>query len=100
MLNFIKKCTIFQYAIIAIIVLFLILKLILKLNEGTSCEKSIYYFNHSGQYVKADSQKFLIMFTGEVGNAWFTIKNIEYQTKDYYKKNETGIYNIEGECIL
>ena len=83
-----------------VIILFIAMQLTLKANDGRPCEKTIYYFNHGGQYLKADSQRFLIMFTGEVGNAWFTKSGVEYSTKDYYKKQEIGKYNIHGECIL
>lgn len=82
------------------IVLIIFLKFILYLNNGKYCEKNVYYFNYGGKYLKADYQKFLISFTGEVGNAWFTVGNFEYKTKDYYKKIEIGEYNINGECIL
>lgn len=46
----------------------------------------VYYFWNGTEYIKADSQKFRILFTGEVVNAYFTSGNREYSTLNYYKE--------------
>ncbi len=48
----------------------------------------VYYFWNGHEYVKADSQKFRIIFTGEITNAYFTIGDKEYSTLNYYKQKE------------
>lgn len=85
--------------IVLVLTLFIIMAVVLKYNTGKQCEKNVYFFKHNEKYIKADSQKFLVMFTGQVGNAYFTIGNIEYSTLDYYKQQITGVYNKQGECI-
>lgn len=45
-----------------------------------------YYFWNGKEYVKADSQQFRILFTGEVVNAYFISGNREYSTLNYYKE--------------
>ena len=46
----------------------------------------VYYFWNGKEYIKADSQQFSILFTGEVVNAYFTFGNKEYSTLNYYKE--------------
>lgn len=48
--------------------------------------KAVYYFWSGSEYVQADSQKFRILFTGEVVNAYFIVGNREYSTLNYYKE--------------
>ena len=49
--------------------------------------KSVYYYFQNGKkYIQADSQKFRILFTGEVVNAYFIVGNREYNTLNYYKE--------------
>lgn len=57
-------------------------------NKSNYLNKSnnVYYFWNGTEYIKADSQKFRIIFTGEVVNAYFTIGNKEYSTLNYYKQ--------------
>ena len=50
------------------------------------CKIYVYYFWNGTEYIKADSQKFRILFTGEVVNAYFTSGNREYSTLNYYKE--------------
>ena len=47
---------------------------------------TVYYFWNGIEYIKADSQKFRIIFTGEVVNAYFIVGNKEYSTLNYYKE--------------
>jgi len=57
----------------------------------TGCSKSHdYYFYLNGDYVKADKQKFRILFTGEVVNCYFTKNGNIYNTCDYYKRKITS----------
>lgn len=59
------------------------------------CDKTHdYYFNLNGTYVKADRQKFRVLFTGEVVNCYFTKDNKEYATCDYYKEDIRQYRNI------
>lgn len=85
--------------ILLVLALFIIMTVVLKYNTGKQCEKNVYFFKHNDKYIKADSQKFLIMITGQVGNAYFMIGNIEYSTLDYYKQPIVGVYDEQGECI-
>jgi hypothetical protein len=62
-----------------------------KYKENTSysnrkCKIYVYYFWNGNEYIKADSQKFRILFTGEVVNAYFMSGNREYSTLNYYKE--------------
>lgn len=50
------------------------------------CKTYVYYFWNGNEYIKADSQQFRILFTGEVVNAYFISGNREYSTLNYYKE--------------
>lgn len=54
--------------------------------EPERCKEKVYYFFDGEKYTKADSQKFLIMFTGEIANGYFKVGEKEYTTKQYYKE--------------
>lgn len=57
------------------------------------CSKptTFYYFWNGAEYIKADSQNFRIIFTGEVVNAYFTVGNKEFNTLNYYKEVQPEI---------
>lgn len=59
---------------------------------GTECRDKVFYFKAGNEYIKADSQQFRILFTGEVVNAYFYKDNKEYSTMDYYKEYQEGTY--------
>lgn len=67
----------------------LLLTTVILLSALTGCtsKKYDYYFYHapSEDYIKADTQKFRILFTGEVVNCYFFKDGKEFNTCDYYK---------------
>ena len=54
--------------------------------SSKKCKTNVYYFWNGTEYIKADSQKFIILFTGEVVSAYFIVSNREYSTLNYYKE--------------
>lgn len=61
---------------------------LIKVKVKNNCTETVYYFFDGFKYMKADSQQFRIIFTGEVVNAYFTVGDKEYSTLNYYKQNQ------------
>ena len=67
---------------------------------GKKCVETAYYFKAGDTYLKADTQEFRIMFTGEVANAYFYKGTRKYSTMDYYKEDEYGIFKKQGSEVV
>lgn len=68
--------------------------------DSKQCTKEIYYFQDERlNFVPADRQKFRILFTGQVANAYFYKNGKEYSTTNYYKQIKQG--KLQGcNCII
>ena len=67
---------------------------------GKRCVETAYYFKSGDSYLKADTQEFRIMFTGEVANAYFYKGTRKYSTMDYYKDREYGTFEKQGTEVI
>ena len=70
----------------------------LHINENKKCEETVYYFWNGYEYERAQSQQFLISFTGNT-TGYFKSYGREYRSQQYYKELKTGKY-INGKCKI